>query len=361
MSETPLLFDVHLDLSLNAMQLNRDLRLPVENIRQLEKETDAASWVGRGTVAFPDMRRGNVGLCVATQIARAARVLKNPVASHGCPEIAWAMTKAQLAWYREMERQGHLMQITTSEELHEVADAWKAGAREKTPIGYVLSLEGGDSLVTLDHLHTAYGYGLRLLGPAHYGPGVYAPGTGETGGLTARGRDLLTEMDRLKMILDVTHLTDEGFDEALEQFKGPIWASHSNCRAIVPDQRQQSDSQIKRLIERGAPIGMAFDAWMMVPNWIRGESQPDEMGVKIETIVDHIDHICQLAGNANHVMIGSDLDGGFGTEQGPADLDTIADLQTLLALLSERGYSAKDIACIMHGNALAFLTKHLPN
>ena len=360
MPEMPLLFDAHTDLSLNAIEFNRDSRQAVALIRQGEAGMEDHKARGNNTVSFPDMRRGNVGLCVATQIARGQQVANKSVASWNGPEIAWAITQAQLAWYQEMQRQKQLELIKTSRRLEWLAGKWIAGEAAKLPIGFVLSLEGADSLVTLDHLQTAYGYGLRLIGPAHYGNGFYAPGTGAEGGFTARGKDLLAEMDRLKMILDVTHLTDEGFDEALEIYQGPIWASHSNCRALVDDQRQQNDDQIKRLIERGAVIGMAFDAWMMIPNWIRGESQPEEMGVKIETIVDHIDHICQLASNAKHVMIGSDLDGGFGTEQGPADLDTIADLQTLPALLTDRGYSTDDVDNIMHGNCLEFLLKHLP-
>jgi membrane dipeptidase len=162
-------------------------------------------------------------------------------------------------------------------------------------------------------------------------------------------------MDRLGMILDVTHLSDESFWEALELFQGPVWASHSNCRSVVPDPRQFSDEQIRALIERGAVLGAVFDTWMMIPGWVRGQTTPEETGVKIAHIVEHIDHICQLAGNARHCGIGSDLDGGFGKEQSPLDLDTIADLQTLADLLRGRGYSEADIEGIMSGNFLRVL------
>lgn len=158
------------------------------------------------------------------------------------------------------------------------------------------------------------------------------------------------EMSRLDMILDVTHLTDEAFWESLELWDGPLWASHNNCRAIVPHQRQFSDDQIKVILEREGVIGMAFDAWMMHTNWVRGTTKPKQAGVNIERIVMHVDHICQLAGNANHVGIGSDLDGGFGTEQCPYDLDSIADLSKLIDILANRGYPQEDIEAIMHGN-----------
>jgi membrane dipeptidase len=219
----------------------------------------------------------------------------------------------------------------------------------------VLSLEGADSIVTLAHLERAYAQGLRAVGPAHYGPGVYANGTNATGDLGTRGRDLIREMERLGIILDATHLCDDSFRDALDHFHGRVWASHSNCRALVNHNRQFTDDQIKELIQRGAVIGAAFDAWMLVPNWTRGTSTPERDGVTLETVVDHIDHICQLAGNARHCGIGSDLDGAFGREQCPSDVHTIADLANVPAILRRRGYSEDDIAGIAHGNFVRFL------
>jgi membrane dipeptidase len=122
----------------------------------------------------------------------------------------------------------------------------------------------------------------------------------------------------------------------------------------VPDQRQLTDAQIKRLVERGAVIGTALDTWMMVPGWVRGRTRPEEVGVKLETMIDHIDRVCQLAGNARHAAVGTDLDGGFGREQSPLDLDTIADLQRLPELLRQRGYDAEAITGILHGNWVRF-------
>ena len=156
------------------------------------------------------------------------------------------------------------------------------------------------------------------------------------------------------MILDVTHLSDQCFDEALDHFGGPVLASHHNCRSLVPDQRQLSDEQIKRLIDRGAVIGAALDAWMLSPGWVRGKTQPNEENVSLDTYVDHIDRVCQLAGNAHHAGIGTDLDGGFGTEQTPYDLDTIADVQRVPAILRRRGYLEADLKAIMHGNWVRF-------
>jgi membrane dipeptidase len=166
-------------------------------------------------------------------------------------------------------------------------------------------------------------------------------------------------MEELGMILDMTHLNDEAFYHALEIYHGPVWASHNNCRALVEHNRQFSDEMIRELIGRNGVIGVALDAWMMVPNWIRGKSDPLDRGVTLEVLADHIDHICQLSGNSKHVGIGSDLDGGYGKEQCPYDLDSIADLQKLPAILKRRGYDDADIQNIMHQNFMDFLNQFL--
>jgi len=349
-----LIFDAHLDLSMNAMEWNRDLRENVHTIREREQGQTDKTDRAQGTVAFPDMRRGQIGLCVATQIARYVKPSNNLQGWHS-PEQAWAQTQGQLAWYRAMEEDGHLLQITDAESLNQQAAIWTDCPPEDAPIGYILSLEGADSIITPQRLERSYLQGLRAVGLSHYGPGTYAQGTAHTGGLGARGGELLKEMDRLGMILDATHLCDDSFWEAMDIFEGPVWASHNNCRALVPNDRQFSDDQIKCLIERGAVIGGALDAWMMVPDWQRGKTTPEESGVKLEHMIDHMDHICQLAGNADHIGIGTDLDGGYGREQSPGDLDTIADLGRLPSKLTQRGYNESDITGVMHGNFVGFL------
>lgn len=351
-----LLFDCHLDLSMNALEWNRDLTKSVHEIREREKGRNDKRDRAAGTVALPDMRRGKIGLCVATQIGRYVD-LKNPLPGWHSPEIAWAQTQGQLSWYRAMEEAGEMVQIVDVPGLDKHLKLWTNNPPPNAPIGYILSLEGADSILTPKHLERAYEQGLRALGPAHYGAGRYSPGTHLPGNLTPIGRELLKEMDRLGMILDATHLSDEAFWEALDLFKGPVWASHSNCRKLVPDQRQFDDDQIKALIARGAVLGGALDAWMMIPGWIRGQTTPQSSGVKLAHLLDHWDHICQLAGNANHIGIGTDLDGGYGLEQSPGDIDTIADLQRLPGMLRERGYAEADIEKIGHGNWINFLRK----
>ena len=350
------IIDAHLDLAMNAMEWNRDLTQSVSDLRERETGLTDKPDRARNTVSLPALRAGRIGLVVATQIARYVRK-GSELPGWNSPQQAWAQTQAQLAWYQTMVDAGEMVQITGFDSLDAHIKKWDDQAKpdQDKPIGFILSLEGADSLVRIDYLEEAYAYGLRALGPAHYGEGRYAGGTGTEAGFTVAGKSLLKEMDSLHMILDVTHLTDLGFKEALDIYQGPIWASHHNCRALVKNQRQLSNDQIRILIERGAVIGGVLDAWMLTEGWIRGVSLPKAMGANLNRLIDHYDHICQLAGNADHIALGSDLDGAFGTEQSPYDLDTITDLQKLPELLRKRGYASTDIKKIMHGNWMRFL------
>ena len=344
-----------IDAHLNALEWNRDLRLPVAAINQREKGMTDKPDRAKATVSLPALREGNIGLVVATQIARYVTE-DNPLPGWHSPEQAWAQTQGQLAWYKAMEDAGEMVMIKNKTALDEHVALWLNDApNDHKPIGYILSLEGADSIVTPAYVERAYSMGLRAIGPAHYGPGRYANGTDATGKLSAAGKELLKEMDRLQMILDATHLCDDAFWDALSIYKGPVWASHNNCRALVNHNRQFSDEMIKALVERKAIIGAALDAWMMVPGWVRGQSTPEGMNCNMAKMIDHIDHICQIAGNTAHVAIGTDLDGAFGKEQCPYDLETIADLQKLPALLLQKGYNQTDIDNIMHNNWLQFL------
>lgn len=349
--------DGHLDLSMNAMQWNRDIRKTVHDLRLSESGMTDKPDRGNNTVAFPEMRAGNIGLCIGTLIARYAKPT-HPLKGWNSPEQAWATTQGQLAWYEEMERQGEIIIIRNNSQLINHLERWQ---KEKNylSIGVILSLEGADSLISMGHLTMMQQKGLRAIGPAHYGPGTYAYGTDSDGSIGAKGRMLLQEMEKLNLVLDVTHLSDTSFYEALDFFKGRIWASHNNCRALVDHNRQFTDEQIKIIIERKGVIGIPLDAWMMVPGWERGISNPVNTKVTLETMIDHMVHVCTLSGNVNHVAIGTDLDGGFGTEQGPSDLDTIADLQKLDSMLIKRGFNTNEIKQIFSENWLRILSEVL--
>jgi len=353
----PFIIDVHLDLSMNALEWNRDLRKSVKEIRKLEQRLTDKPDRGNATVSFEALRAGNIGLVVGTLIARYVKP-SSAFPGWNSPAQAWAQTQGQLAWYIEMERQGWLTQISTRIQLEKQIKNWNNDPTT-TPLGYLLSLEGADSIISMDHLHLMYQRGLRAIGPAHYGPGTYAFGTDSDGSIGIKGKELLKHIEQLDIILDVTHLSDTSFYEAIDNYNGTLWASHSNCRSIVPHNRQFTDEQIKIIVERGGVIGIPLDAWMMIPDWERGISTPQSTGVSLSHMIDHMDHICNLVGNCNHIGIGTDLDGGFGTEQCPNDLNTITDLQKLPMLLSGRGYTPTDIEKILHGNFLRFLKNAL--
>ncbi len=348
------IFDAHLDLAMNALEWNRDLTKSVYQIRESEKGMVDKPDRGKNTVSLDAMRKGNIGICVATQIAG----IKNKINPHGWSsmEQAWAQTQGQLGWYKEMEKNGEMYHIYDLNTLDNQIENWQKETKKK-PIGYILSLEGADSIVNIDYLEKSYMLGLRAIGPAHYGPGVYAHGTDSNGSIGQKGKELVKKIEELNLILDVTHLSDTSFWETIEIYNGNLWASHNNCRKFVNHNRQFSDDQIKEIIRRDGVIGVPLDAWMMVPNWIRGKSTPETMGVTLNQMIENIDHICQLSGNSNHVGIGTDLDGAFGIEQTPTDIDTIADLQKIPLMLKKIGFPENDIEKVMNKNFISFLRR----
>ena len=342
-----LLFDGHLDLAMNAISWDRDLRIGVHEHRLLESGMTQKGR-GRGTVAFPEMRSGEIGLCIATVIAR-VRKPGNPLPGFRTSETAYAVARGQLAYYRVLEEMGDLRIITDWPQMAAHLADWQRDP-VGTPLGMVLTMEGADAVVYPEQIHLWKADGLRCIGLSHYGLSNYAHGTSTEGGLTDMGRAILPEIEKAGVILDLTHLADQAFWEAIEQFSGPVQCSHQCCRTLVPGERQMDDAQLKAVIERNGVIGAALDAWMLYPGWEKGvtENTVCDLGA----VADHIDHVCQLAGNANHAAIGSDLDGGYGQEQTPHDLDTIADLQKLDGRLRARGYSEQDVTNIFHGNLL---------
>lgn len=356
-----LIIDSHLDLSMNALKGNRNLLCSVYTIRTQEGGM-AGKGRALGTVAYPEMRQGRMALSFATLIARSTGQVA-PHIDFATPEQAYGVAQGQLAYYRALELGGHIRIIADRSSLDShIAEwqAWEVATDEaggdgvpSPPLGFVISTEGADPVLTPDQLPEWWAAGLRVLGLTHYGPGRYAGGTGTELGLSELGPPLLVEMERLGMILDLTHCSDQSFWQALDVYGGPVLASHNNARALVPHQRQFSDDQLRAIIDRDGVIGVSADVWMLEPGWVHGVGNNER--VTLATMVDHIDYICQLAGNSRHAAIGSDLDGGFGWDQSPHDLETIADLQKMAGILADRGHKPADIANIMHGNWLRLL------
>src|SRR5581483_10255778 len=303
---------------------------------------------GQNTVSLPALREGRVALCFGAALAR-VNERGSPDIDFGSPAQAYAIAQGHLAYYHGLAEQGIVRLITNRAALDAHMAEWGAwdaetanrvnienDERPAPSLGIVISMECADPILAPAQVPAWFDHGLRVIGPAHYGRGRYVGGTGTNVGFNEQGVELLRAMERAGMILDVTHLSDEAFWQALGMYRGVILASHHNCRALVSHQRQLSDEQIRALIERDAVIGAAFDVWMLTPDWSMGRSSNRQ--VSLATIAEHIDHVCQLAGDSEHAAIGSDLDGGFGREQSPHDLDTIADVQSLADALADRDF-----------------------
>lgn len=351
-----LIFDAHLDLGLNAVDWNRDLRMAVAEIRAQERLAGLnAPGRGTNTVSFPELRRAEVGAGVATVLARLEEPIDHPF-GHTTPEACYAFAMGHLAYYRAMERSGWMRMLRTRADLRTHVAAYEADP-DGCPFGYILSMECADAVLEPDGIFEWHEQGLRALGITHYGANRYGGGTRSEAGLALEAVPLLEHIERLGIALDLTHLSDRAFAQVLDRFGGRVLASHQNARKFCDWQRQFSDGQIRAVIERDGVLGMALDAIMLQPGWVRGQSRAE---VTLDRVAENIDHICQMAGGARNVGIGSDLDGGFGGDQTPADLDTIADLQKLPDLLRMRGYPEADIRAILHGNFLRFFGEALP-
>ncbi|MCA9198619.1 MAG: membrane dipeptidase [Planctomycetales bacterium] len=364
-----LLIDSHLDLGWNAVSWKRNLHLPLDELNESEANMDDLLGRAAATISFPEMRKGRIGICLATLMGRVP--YGGPSQVHGNSldfphhDNAYAFAFGHLAYYRVLAAQGMVNLIQDSEQLLQTAKLWLDSAdATNLPIGMIVAMEGCDAIVQPDQAEHWFEQGLRVASLVHYGQSRYATGTGLEGPVSTDGKKLLAEFERLGIILDTTHLCDQSFQEALDCFSGPVLASHQNCRSLVAGQRQFPDSQIQTIIDRGGILGIAFDAWMLHPGWQRGktvaETTPRSV-VQIDAAANHIDHICQLAGNCQHVAFGSDLDGGYGTEQTPTGLERISDLQKFDEILTKRGYSSTDIDAIFYGNWLRFFSEHLPN
>jgi membrane dipeptidase len=366
---TPII-DMHLDLAWNAVQWDRDLTLPVAEIRRRETE---AGLTGRGrktnTVSFPAMREAGVAVAGATILARHDR-RGNPLPSWppsgaSTAEAAYALARGHLSYYLALERTGAARILRTRGDLDAHLSAWieRSPAAEPPPVGLVLSMEGADPILSPDDLDDWWAAGLRVVGLAHYGASRYSHGTASPGPLTPLGRKLLKRMEARGVILDVTHLSDEAMDEVLDPsgraFGGTVVASHHNCRAIAPRQRQLRDSDIRAIADRGGVIGLSMDVGMIQPVW---PDNPAERR-RTATLVDlaaHAAHVRRLTGSARCLGLGSDLDGGFGSEQCPHELDTIADLPKMTLALGGAGFSPEEIRGVLAGNWLALLRRALP-
>lgn len=365
-----LIFDGHLDLAYNALFHRRDLTKPVYELRDREdprplgpshpdslrsRKRPASPARGTPTVAFPELRKGHIGIFMSTIMAR-VQVSGNQLDDGmRTQQAAHAIGQSHLHYYKALQEEGYLRFITDSKTLNEIIIEWK-NPKKETPFGLVLSMESADPILDPNQVQWWFEQGLRSVGPMHFGANTWGHGTGTRGGLYACTYPLLDALAETTIALDLTHASDLSFWQLLDYWKGPVHASHCMCRALVPGQRHLSDDMIRAIIDRNGIIGIVFAEYMLNPeiNFDDPTSYPTTAKRTMSAAIDHIDHICQIAGNCNNVSIGSDLDGGFGRELAPTDYDTIDDLQRFLEKLEHRGYSTSDIEAIAHGNLLNF-------
>ena len=369
-----LIFDGDYPMAYGALDLNRDLTLPIAAARARPDKDPATRSPNAGIMAtLPEMRRGKIAGALVKVVGRIKRP-NSPLWGYSSGDSAYAAAQGQLAYYRILAQRGEALLLRTRGELTAHFAQWLAadavGADTATlPVGFVLGMEGADPILWPEQVADWWADGLRVVSLTHYGVSTYAHGTGTVGGLTPQAKPLLQAMARVGMILDLTHLADESFWQAIALFEGPVIASHQNCRALVPGERQFSDEQLSAIITRGGVIGVSMDTWMLYRgsglDWAKaGITERRELfarqDVTLAHVADHIDHLCQLAGNADHVAIGGDTDGQGGVDGAPAEVDTVADYQLLVAMLAQRGYNQAAIAQIMVGNWLRFYRQWLP-
>lgn len=356
-----LIVDAHLDLAYGALRFNRDLRRPVHEIRASEGN-GGGSLEGIITVTIPQLLEGGVGLVFATLFAMPQSANKmlpsNRRLVYADVDEAYHVAGEQLDYYRRLADELDRVRIVTDRQsLEEVlASHNENGNEDATPLlGIVSLMEGADPIRHPAELEEWYERGLRIIGPAWIDT-RYAHGSGSNHGFTNEGFELMEAMADLGFILDVTHMSDKATFEAFDRYQGQIIASHSNARALVPHPRHLSDEQIRRLVERDGVAGIVLFNKFLKAGYTR--TDPKE-SVTLQHVVAHIDHICQLVGDAAHVGIGSDMDGGFGLNETPAELDSSADLPRLAPILADRGYSSADISAIMGHNWLKRLQRTL--
>lgn len=327
--------DAHLDLAYNVVR-GRDPRRPAVEQPVADKEI--------ATVGLPDLRAGGVGLICATIFCSPASYREG---GYRDGEEARRQALGQLTTYRQWIDEGLMRFVKRGEDLRDPANG------SVTQATAILLLEGGDAIRSPDDLPAWFDAGLRVVGLAWRRTRA-AGGTGEPGGLTDFGRLLVREFDQIGILHDLSHLAEDAFWELLQQSRRPVMATHSNCRAIVPTDRQLSDPMIKAIAQRGGVIGINFYEKFLLP--------PAEVGKRRATLADvvlHIRHICDTTSSAAHVGLGTDMDGGLGREQIPVEITTSADLPRLAEALSAAGFGDEDVGRIMGGNWLDFFRRTL--
>jgi len=318
---------------------------------------------GQSTLGWLEYQAGKIALIFATLfiLPRKYKSNESERVDFATLDEAYRLTRHQMDIYQRLvdDSPEKFVLIKDQSSLkHHLAD-WEQDPGKPHPVGLVLSMEGAEGISGPAELEEWWNEGLRLMGPVWAGT-RYCGGTYEGGKFTSEGFQLLENMADLGYTLDIAHMREEAALQALDRYPGAIIASHSNARALLkedPTHRHLPDDVIHRLVERDGVIGIVPFNRFLLSGWKNTDAR--EL-VRLKMVVDHIDHVCQLAGDANHVGLGTDYDGGFGWPAIPLELNTIADLQKLSEPLMERGYSEEDIDNIFYRNWQRLLERTLP-
>jgi membrane dipeptidase len=225
-------------------------------------------------------------------------------------------------------------------------------ARRRGKIAALIGIEGGHAIEdSLRLLRDYYSLGARYMTLTHMNTNGWADSCGDLSdpkvqhhnGLTGFGKQVIAEMNRLGMMVDISHVSDKTFWDALETSRAPIFASHSSCRALCDVPRNMTDEMILAMAKKGGVIQINFN-----PGFLTLRKSPP---ANLADVVAHIDHVVKLAG-IDAVGIGSDFDG---IEQVPAGLEDVSQFPSLTRALREKGYSAADMRKIYSGNMLRFM------
>ncbi|MBN2387568.1 MAG: membrane dipeptidase [Anaerolineales bacterium] len=358
----PLIVDAHEDLAWNILVLGRDYTRSVAETRRLEAGTPNVAHNGETLLGWQEYQQGRVAIVFGTLFAapRRCSIGDWDTQSYEDCEQAHRIYRAQLDAYHALagNHPDHFRLLQTRAELESLLKQWE-GEEGEHPVGLVALMEGADGVRRPAELEEWWELGLRIIGLAWAGT-RYSGGTREPGPLTADGHLLLKAMAEIGFTLDLSHMDEEASLQALDTYPGAIIASHANAVALLPGfqgNRLLTDAVIKRLLERDGIIGVVPYCRFLRAGWTEAEGRE---GIPLASVADHVDHICQMAGDARHVGLGSDFDGGFGLTAAPAGVDTIADLQKLVPILAARGYRDEDVAAILGGNWLRHLKSCLP-
>lgn len=356
----PIILDAHQDIAYNAFTFGRDYRRSALVKRREEEARDLA--YPAPMLGLPEALAGRVAVVFATLFNSPASAMDswNPSwheETYNSPRDAYRLGMRQLDYYRRLDDESQQVRlITTAADLDAVLATWADDqpitARQQ---GLVILMEGADPIIEPKQFEEWYTRGVRIVGPA-WSTTPYAAGNGKEGTLTTQGYELLDIMAGFKAILDISHLNENASLAALDHYDGTIIASHSNPRKFRDTDRHLTDTQIRKLAERGGVMGIVLYSRFLSPTWQKTDGKA---ALTLQTVADAIDHVCQLTGSADHVGIGSDFDGGFGAESVPLELDTVADLTRIEDVLRARGYADGDIEKVLSGNMLRMLRQAL--